>query len=307
MSRPTARRELALEPDFRLGPLDVRPSACRVINGDAEVRVEALTMSALVVLARAAGATVTREELVATCWQGRFVSDDAIARTISKIRMLARGMEPQPFILENVPKVGYRLVAVDEGKGTGHSPPPPGAVERPRRLWQAGALVAGLMLVAFMLGSGFSRQMEPAYSKAPAGTRSEEASTSALTSDVMDAILSLNADRLTQYLQQGWKADWFLDTQENTALTFLPSVCERDPFHDQAGLLKVATLLVATGANPAHRNKWNDNAYIISREGRYCGPDHPVTAYLRSITPGAQADPVDKQLGARTSFRQRRP
>ncbi len=101
MNRPMARHELAVQPDFRLGPLDVRPSSCRVFNGDTEIRVEALTMSALVVLARAASATVTREELINACWQGRFVSDDAIARTISKVRMLARGIAPLPFILEN--------------------------------------------------------------------------------------------------------------------------------------------------------------------------------------------------------------
>lgn len=74
-------------------------------------------MTVLVVLSRAAGATVTREELVSACWQGRIVSDDAISRTIAKDRTLARSVAPAPFTLETLPKVGYRLVEAETVTG----------------------------------------------------------------------------------------------------------------------------------------------------------------------------------------------
>jgi DNA-binding winged helix-turn-helix (wHTH) protein len=296
-----ARLELALEPDFRLGPLDVRPSACRVFHGDTEIRVEAQTMSALVVLSRAAGATVTREELVNACWQGRFVSDDAIARTISKVRLLARDMEPMPFILETLPKVGYRLVTVGSEEAANESSlPPDPAPNDMRRRWLSTALVAGLLVVAFWLGSAMPQRLDPARAEQP-GTPEEKVDVH--TSDVLDAVLSLNEERLAGYLAKGWKVDWPLDAQRNTALHVLPGVCQAAYSHDQASSLKIAKQLIAAGADPALRNKWNDTAYIIAREGRYCGPQHPVTVYLRSITPGAEADPVDKQLGARTDIR----
>jgi DNA-binding winged helix-turn-helix (wHTH) protein len=293
-----ARQELAVEPDFRLGTLDVRPSVCRVLHGDVEIRVEALTMSALVVLARSTGATVTKEELVAACWQGRFVSDDAIARTISKVRLLARGVTPPPFVLEVVPKVGYRLVAGTNEVVAANEPSvsPYPLTGNTRRSWLATALVAALVPIAFWLGSVYSRpDLAPAEQPSAQSEKADVHST-----DVWDAVLSMNDERLAGYLAKGWKVDWPVDTQGTAALSLVPGVCQRDHTHDPAMLLKIAQLLVAAGADPAHKNRWNDTAYIIAREGRYCGPQHPVTVYLRSITPGAEADPVDKQVGART-------
>ncbi|MBV8799003.1 MAG: winged helix-turn-helix domain-containing protein [Alphaproteobacteria bacterium] len=105
-----AKLDLAAEGDFRLGDLLVRPSACRVINGHGETRIEPRVMEVLLVLWRAHGATVTREQLIEACWGGRAISDDAIARVIAKVRQLANGSgEPPHFLLETLPKVGYRL------------------------------------------------------------------------------------------------------------------------------------------------------------------------------------------------------
>ena len=110
MSDAFLGRRLAGQPDFALGPMTVSPSTGRVSVDDQEIRVEALTLAVLVALAQAEGATVTRDELVALCWQGRIVSDDAIARAIAKVRRLERVTEPAPFTLETVPKIGYRLL-----------------------------------------------------------------------------------------------------------------------------------------------------------------------------------------------------
>jgi DNA-binding winged helix-turn-helix (wHTH) protein len=149
-----ARHELATEPDFRLGLLQVRPSVCRAVHGDTEIRVEALAMSVLVVLAQAGGATVTREELINTCWQGRFVSDEAISRTISKVRGLTRGMSPPPFVLEVVPKVGYRLIP--SGATEAANEPLVVPQEPARRRWMPVTLVASGIAAAFILGITFA-------------------------------------------------------------------------------------------------------------------------------------------------------
>ena len=82
MSARSSRFDLAQEADLDLGALRVSPSACRVFADGRTIRVEAQTMAELVVLARASGATVSRDKLVESCWQGRIVSDDAITRTI---------------------------------------------------------------------------------------------------------------------------------------------------------------------------------------------------------------------------------
>ncbi|HEY9235089.1 MAG TPA: winged helix-turn-helix domain-containing protein, partial [Phenylobacterium sp.] len=115
--------ELAREPDFRLGRLEVSPSLCRV-RGDREIRVEPRVMEVLVLLARAEGRTVSRDELIAACWQGRTVSDDAVTRVVAKVRTLAAASEPPAFVLETVPKVGFRLVVAAAGVAPpGRAPP----------------------------------------------------------------------------------------------------------------------------------------------------------------------------------------
>lgn len=69
-------------------------------------------MQVLVALFKARGAIVTRDDLIASCWSGRIVGDNAIQRTISRIRDLAAANEPAGFRLETIPKVGYRLIEI---------------------------------------------------------------------------------------------------------------------------------------------------------------------------------------------------
>lgn len=115
-----------------------------------------------------------------------------------------------------------------------------------------------------------------ALSAGGAQARQEPSST-----DVLDALMTLNEQRLSSYLQRGWNASWSMDGQGNTALHQLMMVCERDPTHDRAALVRVARMLVNAGANPRLANKWNDTPLTIAQSPRYCGPYHPVAAYLR--------------------------
>jgi DNA-binding winged helix-turn-helix (wHTH) protein/TolB-like protein len=153
--------DLVREPDFSLGGLSVSPSTGRVRARGRDQRVEPRVMEVLVVLARAAGRTVSRDELIEACWGGRFVSDDAVARVIAKVRSLARGVEPEPFVLETLPKVGFRLVAAgqapagtaapDEAEKSpsapGRAPPLAAAVARRWRLLAALALALTAVVV----------------------------------------------------------------------------------------------------------------------------------------------------------------
>jgi TolB-like protein/DNA-binding winged helix-turn-helix (wHTH) protein/Flp pilus assembly protein TadD len=106
---PPLEIDLAAEPDIRLGGLEVSPAACRVRAGGVEQRIEPRVMQVLVLLARRQGQTVTRDQLIEACWGGRIVSDDAVNRVVAQLRALARSLEPPPFDLETVPKVGFRL------------------------------------------------------------------------------------------------------------------------------------------------------------------------------------------------------
>jgi DNA-binding winged helix-turn-helix (wHTH) protein len=278
---------LASEPDFALATLRVCPSACRIIARDQEARVEAKTMAVLVVLARAAGATVTRDELIDTCWGGRVISDDAIARTIAKVRSVSFLTTPVSFTLETVPKVGYRLLAADassEATATLAPRTPNGASIDPRpptgrlgaqileatRLWLPVVVsLFALAMLPMVWGAGRS---DDGYSHAV--PRSPE---------VMDALMNLDQTRLAVYVERGWDPDWKLDSEGNAALHQVMMVCERHPTHDRASMVAVVRFLVESGADWTMSNGWGDDPLEISSAARYCGANHPVTAYLSQL------------------------
>jgi TolB-like protein len=122
--------QLAQEADFRLGRLEARPASLEVESDDG--RREALeprVMQVLVALARKRGQVVSRDELIALCWGGRFVSEDAIQRCVARLRKLAQASGG--FAIETVPRVGYRLSADEAGSGGEAGPEPGGDAAAP--------------------------------------------------------------------------------------------------------------------------------------------------------------------------------
>lgn len=105
-----ARVVLAHEPSFTLGKLSINPATRTLeMSGRREV-LEPRVMQVLVALFRAGGEVVTRDELIERCWEGRIVGDDAIHRTLSRIRQIAADIGNGSFKVETITKVGYRLV-----------------------------------------------------------------------------------------------------------------------------------------------------------------------------------------------------
>ncbi len=146
---------LAREPGFRLGSLEVRPSTRELIHPGGRESLEPRVMSVLIALVQAKGEVVTRDDLSAQCWDGRIVSDDAINRVLSRIRKLSELTGGRDFTLETITKVGYRLVAA-EAAAAGDTPaPPPSSTPtpgKPDRRWVFAAIAT---LAVLVLGSGW--------------------------------------------------------------------------------------------------------------------------------------------------------
>ena len=104
---------LAWEQDFPLGALQVSPSAREVMRASWTEGLEPRVMQVLVVLHQARGAVVPRDMLIARCWGGRIVGDDAINRAIGRLRRLAKADHGASFVIETIPRVGYRLRILD--------------------------------------------------------------------------------------------------------------------------------------------------------------------------------------------------
>ncbi len=107
---PPARAPLAHVADFALGSLSIEPALRRVSRGETiSEQIEPLVMQILITLASARETTLSRDDLMTACWDGRFVSDDAINQVISRLRRILERVGDGSVRLETVPKVGYRL------------------------------------------------------------------------------------------------------------------------------------------------------------------------------------------------------
>lgn len=141
--RPSAadgefRVELARAAPFRLGGFELRPATREALTAAGVESLEPRVMQVLVALHAADGAVLTRDDLIARCWDGVIVGDDAINRVIGKLRRLSEADGGASFRIDTVPRVGFRLVE-GSAAATAAAPGPR------RRIWWWGALAASLL------------------------------------------------------------------------------------------------------------------------------------------------------------------
>ncbi|WP_404712159.1 winged helix-turn-helix domain-containing protein [Sphingomonas sp. MMS24-J13] len=146
--------DLALEQPFRLGPLAVVPRSRKIVAASGtQSTLEPRVMQVLIALARAEGVTVSREELIRTCWNGAVVGEDSINRTIWMLRKAAVGIAGGAFSIETIPKLGYRLVLPAPESGPSAVEDQPRArirlVAHPR--WLAALAVTVLVIAVALL------------------------------------------------------------------------------------------------------------------------------------------------------------
>ena len=145
--------DVAREATFTLGQATVRPPLGEVRAGAQVIRLQPRVMQVLVALVRAGGEVVSRDELVASCWDGVIVGDDAINRCVGRLRRLAEDEAPGSFTIETFNKIGYRLTPagwVDAGATRPFT-------RRRTGLWIFGAIASFIAIVlatAAWLGLG---------------------------------------------------------------------------------------------------------------------------------------------------------
>ena len=101
--------DLAGTPDRVIGLLRVCPASREVFHAGRSESVEPRVLQVLLTLHDAAGEVVTRDALIASCWNNRAVSEDAVNRAIAKVRHLAAGIGGGSFSVETIIKSGFRL------------------------------------------------------------------------------------------------------------------------------------------------------------------------------------------------------
>lgn len=142
---PTAPRPqivLARTPAFRVGVAEVRPETREVIGPNGTEILEPRVMQVLVALAQAEGGVVARDDLIARCWDGRAVGEDAITRVIARLRKLSDDLGPGGFTVETITKVGYRLLPAGAPRTATPAKLEPATPSRRRLLYVGGGVAA---------------------------------------------------------------------------------------------------------------------------------------------------------------------
>lgn len=159
-ARMMAPAALAHEPPFHIGDILIQPALRRATRPDgATTTLEPLMMQVLVMLAYADGAVVSRDDLIESCWGGRAVGDDSIARVIFHLRKLAAGFAGGAFAIETMAKVGFRLVGDVAGSPSSErsKSPPRWAMPRGRTI----AVAALLIFAVIGLGAYNAKSPDP--------------------------------------------------------------------------------------------------------------------------------------------------
>src|SRR3954467_851330 len=115
--------------DFHLGDWLIQPSLNRATSYGCTIHVRPKVMDLLVVLAARPGAVLSKDALLKAAWEAEFVSESALTSVVAELRQQFNDDVGHPWLIETVPKRGYRLVAqVKEAAGsdetTRPTPPP---------------------------------------------------------------------------------------------------------------------------------------------------------------------------------------
>jgi DNA-binding winged helix-turn-helix (wHTH) protein/tetratricopeptide (TPR) repeat protein len=97
--------------DFRIGSWTVQPGLNTISGAGRSVRVEPKVMQVLLSLARSPGEVLHRKTLIQTVWEGTYVTEDVLTRSISELRKIFADHVRAPRYIQTIPKSGYRLIA----------------------------------------------------------------------------------------------------------------------------------------------------------------------------------------------------
>ncbi len=146
--------DLAHIADFNLGGLEVSPSRRQVVRGDDRETLEPRVMQVLVALWQANGQVVSRDDLIARCWEGRIVGESAINRVTSLLRKLSESNGGVDFSIETIPRVGYRLTAGSEVGPLGRRSETEIEAARPMLRWRWATSRASWAVMSVVLATG---------------------------------------------------------------------------------------------------------------------------------------------------------
>lgn len=100
-----------MEKEFQLLEWKVSPDTNTLTNPEKSIRVEPKVMAVLVYLAGRAGEAVSKEQIIDSIWEEKFISDEVLTVAIHELRKALGDEARNPRFIKTIPKVGYKLIA----------------------------------------------------------------------------------------------------------------------------------------------------------------------------------------------------
>lgn len=141
---------------IQIGDWLCEPQLNRVTCGETVCDLEPQVMDLLLVFAERPGAVLSKAEIIEAVWGKVIVNDDALSRTLWKLRKALGDDAKAPRYVETVPKRGYRLVAevsaplrADAASGPASSSAGDEPLSRGFGRWTAGAVWVIAVVIGF--------------------------------------------------------------------------------------------------------------------------------------------------------------
>ena len=103
--------------DFHISHWLVQPTLNLIRDGVTVRHLEPQVMDLLVFLAATGGRVVSRDEIIDAVWEGRFIAEATLTRSIADLRRALDDDQRCPQYIETIAKRGYRLVAATADAG----------------------------------------------------------------------------------------------------------------------------------------------------------------------------------------------
>ncbi|MGD8817433.1 MAG: winged helix-turn-helix domain-containing protein, partial [Acidobacteriota bacterium] len=142
---------------FSFGPHRFDGANGILSRDDEEIPLAPLSVRVLQHLLAHAGKVVSKEELLAACWDEPYVSDDALVHVISELRKALADSPGRPRYIQTLPRRGYRFVGAVEITGASagtrglHGGPASGEASSHRRSWIRPLVVTTTVVVVLSL------------------------------------------------------------------------------------------------------------------------------------------------------------
>lgn len=284
------------ETAFQMGPWRVDPGLNQIIGPEGGVELEPQVMDLLVYLAEANGEVRSRDEIASALWPAASVNDDALSRTVWKLRQALGDDAKSPRYVQTVSRRGYRLLETIEPVNDAPLTPLR-KVGAPVFLAAAAVLMISLVGISVLSRSGEAPRLEPSIQSNDETlalldradgfyaqyTRADNEAALRLYERVLAqdpdsaAALAGQANALTQRVIR-----WGLDGEANrTTLTQALQSGEMQTQRAQAALLRADALAEeATELDPGHARAWRALGLVRAAQSDF---DAARRAYDRAL------------------------